>query len=271
MVKAAVMQLSSTDSVKENLQTVDVLLKQAAKEGSCLVVLPENFAFMGKKESDKLEIAERMGQGRVQDFLSEKSIEYNLWIVAGTIPIIASDNKVYAACLVYNNKGECQIRYDKIHLFDVRVSDEEAHQESRTIQAGRKTEVLQTPLGVLGLSVCYDLRFPELYRQLTRAGASLFSIPSAFTEVTGRAHWQPLLQARAIENLSYVLAANQWGEHASGRKTYGHSMIIDPWGRILAEMGDETGLISHEISLELPQKLRQQFPSNEHHVLERMK
>lgn len=270
MVKAAVVQLCSSDCLSDNLAQVDTLLRQGAAEGVSLVVLPENFAFMGKHEQDKLKIAENFGKGPIQDFLAAKSAEYQLWIVAGTIPIHAGDNKVFAACLVYNNRGECQIRYDKIHLFDVRVSEEEAHQESASIKAGSRIELISTPVGMLGLSVCYDLRFPELFRQLTLSGACLFSVPSAFTEVTGKAHWQVLLRARAIENLSYVLAANQSGVHANGRKTFGHSMIIDPWGNILAEMGKGTGLICQEIDLEWQQTLRQQFPSNEHHVLEKI-
>lgn len=169
--------------------------------------------------------------------------------------------------MVFDNNGLCAARYDKIHLFDVRVSEQEAHQESATVDRGDELVVVDTPIGQVGLSVCYDLRFPELYRQLVQRGAELLSIPSAFTAVTGVAHWEVLLRARAIENLSYVIAPNQGGQHENGRQTYGHSMVIEPWGKVVAQQETGEGIVIADIDLQRLQQLRQQFPSNEHHVL----
>ncbi|MFC3908448.1 carbon-nitrogen hydrolase family protein [Legionella dresdenensis] len=266
--KIAVCQMLSSASVKENFSQLEQLLKKAQAEQVDLAVLPENFAFMGMHEDDKLKIAESFGHGEIQQALARLAKQYNLWLIAGTIPLRADKGRVRAASLVFDNQGKCVARYDKIHLFDVRVSETEAHQESKTIEPGDKLTVVDTPVGKIGLTVCYDLRFPELYRQLEEKGAQLFTVPSAFTAITGAAHWETLLRARAIENLCYVLAPDQGGKHENGRLTYGHSMIIDPWGKIIAQRAETGfGLISANIDLKHLQNLRSQFPCNNHHVL----
>lgn len=257
----------SSSCVDMNLQQVTQWMKKAKEEQVDLVVLPENFAFMGMNESDKLSRAEVHGQGPIQDKIRELAKALKIWVVAGTIPIKNKGTKVRASSLVFDEAGLEVARYDKIHLFDVKVSDVESHQESLTIDRGHEVVVVATPVGKMGLSVCYDLRFPELFHRLLLKGAELFAVPSAFTSVTGMAHWDVLLRARAVENLSYVLAANQGGLHENGRHTYGHSMVIEPWGKVLAQMGEGQGLIHADIDLIRLKKLRQQFPCLDHHVL----
>lgn len=201
MPKIAAVQMLSSASVKENLQQIEQFFLDANEAEVDLLVLPENFAFMGMKETDKLRIAEQYGTGEIQDKISRLARQYNLWVIAGTIPLQGlTKNKVLASSLVFDNKGLCVARYDKIHLFDVRVSEQETHQESTTVERGDKLIIVNTPVGRVGLTVCYDLRFPELYRQLVMSGAELIAVPSAFTAVTGLAHWEVLLRARAIEN-----------------------------------------------------------------------
>lgn len=268
MQKVAVVQMVSSASVQKNLAEVEHFLIQAREQDIALVVLPENFAQMGLQDTDKLHIAEAIGSGEIQNQISRWAKQYRLWIIAGTLPIKASAQRVKASSFVFDDKGLCVAHYDKIHLFDVRVSDNEAHQESLSVERGGQLVVVDTPVGRIGLSVCYDLRFPELYRQLAIKGAQLFSIPSAFTLVTGSAHWEVLLRARAIENLCYVLAPNQGGEHENGRQTYGHSMIIEPWGNILACQKNGVGITTANIDLQRLMQLRKQFPCNDHHVLE---
>ncbi|ASQ45496.1 carbon-nitrogen hydrolase family protein [Legionella clemsonensis] len=267
MPKVAAVQMTSSASVDNNLKQIESFFIRSREEQVDLLVLPENFAFMGRNETDKLQKAERYGSGEIQERISHWAREYSLWVIAGTVPLKGIKDRARSSCLVFDDKGLCAARYDKIHLFDVRVSDQEAHQESSTIERGDEVVVVDTPVGRVGLSVCYDLRFPELYRQLVLRGAELFSIPSAFTAVTGAAHWETLLKARAIENLCYVIAPNQSGEHENGRHTYGHSMIIEPWGKTLAQKKTGTGMITAEIDLQRLQQLRRQFPCNEHHVL----
>lgn len=269
MAKIAVAQMTSSSSVTENLQTVERIVGHAKEQGAQLLLLPENFAFMGLKEGDKLNIAEVYGQGAIQDKISHLAREFSIWIIAGTIPLKGQGSRVRASSLVYDQEGLCAARYDKIHLFDVRVSEQEAHQESLSVEPGEELVVVDTPVGKVGLSVCYDLRFPELYQQLQVKGAQLFSIPAAFTAVTGLAHWEILLKARAIENLCYVLAANQGGHHENGRQTYGHSMVIEPWGKTLAVQQEGIGIECAEIDLTAMQQIRKQFPCNEHHRLHR--
>lgn len=267
MAKAAVLQMISSASVSENMQQAERLIRQAYDVAVDLVVLPENFAFMGLTDTDKLAIAETYGDGVIQQKLSQLAKKYGLWIIAGTIPIKGLGYQARASCLVYDDKGITVARYDKIHLFDVRVSDHEAHQESMTIERGQDLVVIDTPVGKIGLTICYDLRFPELFQQLAFKGAQLFSVPSAFTAVTGRAHWEILLRARAVENLCYVLAPNQGGQHENGRQTYGHSMIVEPWGKIVEQKKSGEGLVVAQIDLENVKKLRAQFPCLDHHVL----
>ena len=267
MTKVAVVQMVSSSNIKDNLSNLDVFFRKACDDGVKLLVLPENFALMGLLETDKLKVAETYGHGMIQDYLSKLTNKYKIWVIAGSLPIKHSEYKVKASSLVFDDKGVIVARYDKIHLFDVKVSDEESHRESFTIEPGSELVVVDTPVGKVGLSICYDLRFPELYRQLVLKGAEIFTIPAAFTAVTGVAHWEVLLRARALENLCYVLAPNQGGKHDNGRNTYGHSMIVDPWGKIHKELDEGFGLISEDIDLLRLRQLRKQFPCNDHHVL----
>jgi nitrilase len=267
MGRVALVQMVSSSKIGENLHYIEQVMLQAKEEQVDLIVLPENFAFMGLHEDDKSKIAEIYGQGPIQQKISHLARETGLWVVAGTIPVKSMGSKVRASCIVYDDKGSNVARYDKIHLFDVRVSEQEAHQESLTIERGDELVVIDTPVGKLGLTVCYDLRFPELYQKLQSKGAQLFTVPSAFTAVTGLAHWEILLRSRAIENLCYVLAPNQGGHHENGRHTYGHSMIIEPWGKILAQKQEGAGIITADIDLQRLQQLRKHFPCVEHHVL----
>nr|UQM69618.1 nitrilase [Legionella moravica] len=267
MNRVALVQMVSSSRVDENLRHVEQFMLQARSEGAELIVLPENFAFMGLKETDKLAIAESYGEGPIQDKISQLAKKTGLWVVAGTIPVKGSGTKVRASSIVFDDQGKHVARYDKIHLFDVRVSEQEAHQESSTIERGHSVVVLDTPVGTIGLTVCYDLRFPELYQQLLLKGAQIFTVPSAFTAVTGLAHWEVLLRARAIEYLCYVLAPNQGGQHENGRQTYGHSMVIEPWGKILSQKQVGAGMITADIDLQRLEQLRRHFPCVDHHVL----
>lgn len=267
MNRVAVVQMVSSAKIADNLQLAEQYLIQAKEKEAELVVLPENFAFMGMNEEDKLLIAENYGQGPIQQKMSELAKDLGLWLIAGTLPLKGKGSKVRASCIVYDDKGLTVARYDKIHLFDVRVSEQEKHQESLTIEAGTDIALVDTPVGKIGLTVCYDLRFPELYQHLVQRGAQLFSVPSAFTAITGAAHWDVLIRARAIENLCYVLAPNQGGFHENGRHTYGHSMVVEPWGKVLAQKEEGQGLIFADIDLQRLLQLRRQFPCVEHHVL----
>lgn len=267
MPQIAAAQMVSSSSIINNLEQVEQFFIAANTMEIDLLVLPENFAFMGKGENDKLKIAEKYLMGEIQEKISYFAKHYGLWVIAGTLPLQGLNNKVRASCLVFDDKGFCVARYDKIHLFDVVVSDEERYEESATIERGEELVVVDTPIGKIGLTVCYDLRFPELFQYLVYRGAEIITVPSAFTALTGAAHWEPLLRARAIENLSYIVAPNQGGLHENGRQTYGHSMIIDPWGRILSCCEENQGLISTAIDLQELRQLRRRFPTNEHHVL----
>jgi len=265
----AAIQMTTGADRDANLATARRLLQQAAEQGASVAGLPENFAFMGLKEADKQAIAEEDGRGTVQDFLAATARELRLWIIGGTIPIrTAAPGRVAAACLVYGAEGERRARYDKIHLFDVRVSDREEYRESATVAPGGETAVLDTPAGKLGLSVCYDVRFPEMFRRLSAAGARWFCLPSAFTAPTGRAHWQTLLRARAVENLCYMVAPAQSGMHANGRETYGDSMIVDFWGRIVTRLPRGQGVISARLDAVRQDETRRSFPALEHRVFE---
>jgi nitrilase len=269
MHRVGVIQLTTSSHLSQNLEALKPWFIEAAENNVKLLVLPENFAFMGLHEQDKFAIAEKEGQGVVQQTIRTLAKKFGIWVIAGTLPLKSKghDSRVRASSLVFDDRGECIACYDKIHLFDVHVPGGESHRESSTIQPGECVVVVDTPVGRVGLSVCYDLRFPELYRQLTLKGAQLFTVASAFTATTGLAHWEVLLRARAVENLCYVLAPNQGGHHENGRKTYGHSMIINPWGEILAETNDQPGLVIAEIDLSYQHTLRQHFPCNEHHKM----
>ena len=266
----AAIQMASGPNVKANLSEAEKLIKTAVQQDAELVVLPENFAIMGMTETDKVTIAEKPDDGEIQKFLSEQAVKHNVWIVGGTVPI-ESDiaGKVFSACLLYNNKGEVVARYDKIHLFDVTLeANNESYTESETIDAGDEVVVVDTPFGKLGLAICYDLRFPELFRAMADVGMEICVLPSAFTSATGRAHWEPLLRARAIENLSYMVAPDQGGYHVNGRETHGDSMIIDPWGVVLNRLPHGTGVVVSKIDLDMLKKTRKNFPALEHRRLD---
>ncbi|MEE9355331.1 MAG: carbon-nitrogen hydrolase family protein [Methylococcaceae bacterium] len=266
MTKFAAIQMASSPHVRSNFLEADRLIKDAAEQGAELVVLPENFALMGE-EFDKLEYMEDdLEPGPIQEFLAKAANKYSVWVIGGTIPMVSDDpKKILAACLVYNEQGERVGRYDKMHLFDVSVPDsDEDYRESSSIQPGHQELVVDSPFGMLGLAICYDLRFPELFRKLLGHGAEILITPSAFTAQTGAAHWEVLLRARAIENLCYVVAPNQGGFHLNGRQTYGHSMIIDPWGTVINRLDKGAGAVVAEIDLERVEQVRKTFPAIEH-------
>ena len=267
--KAAAIQMATGPNVSANLLTAEQLIEDAVNDNAGLIVLPENFAYMGKTESDVLAIKEEQGDGPLQNFLSQLASKHGIWIVGGTVPIESNDqSKVFASSLVYNDRGEQVARYDKIHLFDVHlVEADEQYSESSTIEPGSQTCVIDTPFGRLGVAVCYDLRFPELFRNLIDKGVEIIALPAAFTAITGKAHWETLVRARAIENLSYVIAAAQGGFHLSGRETYGHSMIVDPWGSVLAQVPRGPGSVSVKIDIEFLTNTRRNFPCIDHRKL----
>lgn len=264
-VRIAAMQLNSGADVAANLARVDALLADAALDNCTLVLLPENFALMPKRGKDKAAVSETPGDGQIQTFLSDAAKRHGLWIIGGSMPIDSPEiaaQRVYGACPVFDANGDAQAMYRKIHLFDVDLVDqEESYRESHSMYPGDEVVAVDTPCGRVGLSICYDLRFPELYRQLVDDGATLFTVPAAFTAATGEAHWHTLLRARAIENLAYVVAAGQYGEHPDGRSTYGHSLIVDPWGKILAESADGDCIVAADIDPGLPARLRSEFPA----------
>lgn len=267
MYRVAAIQMASGPNVTANLSETGRLIGEAVNMGAQLIVLPENFAIMGIKETDKVDIREKAGdrQAPIQHFLSQQAANHGVWLVGGTIPIATDDpKKVRAACLVYDNKGKCVTRYDKIHLFDVNPTEEEQYFESGTMEAGDQIVVIDSPFGRLGLAICYDLRFPELFRCMLSQGVEIIIVPAAFTAMTGKAHWELLVRARAIENLCYLIAANQGGYHVNGRETHGHSMIVDPWGCVLTRLQRGTGVICADINLEQQVALRHKFPAIQH-------
>ncbi|HEX6550243.1 MAG TPA: carbon-nitrogen hydrolase family protein [Gammaproteobacteria bacterium] len=266
--RVAAIQMNSGADVTANLREAGRLMAQAAAQGAGLMVLPENFALMARNDEERVRAGEVDGSGQIQDFLADKAQTLRTWIVGGTLPVVAGGDKVYARCPVYDAQGKRVAFYDKIHLFDVSVNAAgESYHESARMQPGSRAVVVDTPFGRLGLAVCYDLRFPELFRTLSAQGATLFAVPSAFTRSTGRLHWELLNRARAVENLAFVVAAAQTGRHANGRETWGHSMIVEPWGEILAERAEEPGFISASLDGEAQTRLRQRFPALNHRRL----
>lgn len=257
--------MNSGPDVSANLALADSLLAAAADDGCMLAVLPENFALMPERGKDKARHAERPGQGPIQDFLADTARRNKLWIVAGSMPLVspaASEDRVYGACPVYDANGERQALYKKIHLFDVDLVDkQESYRESNSMYPGEDVVTVDSPCGRIGLTICYDLRFPEMYRRLVDEGATLFTVPAAFTATTGEAHWHTLLRARAIENLAYVIAPGQYGSHPDNRSTFGHSLICDPWGRVLAERATGDCFVAADIDPDLPARLRSEFPA----------
>lgn len=268
---AAVVQMTSGDGVAANLAEAGRLLAEARAGGAVLAVLPENFALMPRNDAARREAAEQDGSGPIQDFLAGTAARLGLWIVGGTLPVtVAGDARPAACCPVYDATGQRVARYDKMHLFDVDLPGrDERYRESDHIAPGSKVVVVDSPLGRLGLSVCYDMRFPELYRRMVAEGAEVFTVPAAFTAPTGRAHWEVLLRARAIENLCHVLAPAQSGLHANGRETYGDSLIVDAWGRVLARRPRGAGVVLAALDRQAQQAARVSFPCLQNRVLPR--
>ena len=266
----AAIQMTTSADLERNLADAGRLLAEASARGALVAALPENFAFMGLGEPDKFAIAEDEGGGPIQDFVAATARELGMWVVAGTIPLkVAGEPRVAAASLVFDAQGRRAARYDKIHLFDVAVPGrDERYQESSSVRPGETPVCVDTPAGRLGLAVCYDVRFPELFRRLLEMGAEWLCLPSAFTAPTGRAHWETLLRARAIENLCHLVAPAQSGFHENGRETHGDSMIVDCWGRVLARLPRGTGVVIGDIDLVRQREVRQNFPSVAHRRLQ---
>lgn len=278
MAKVAAIQMASGPNVSGNLSEAKRLISDAVKQGAELVVLPENFAHMGMSELDILELAEdyildkeaqEPAKAQIQNFLSLVAKEEKVWILGGTIPLKASNDKknekILSACLLFNDEGMIVARYDKIHLFDVDLGDQGgSYNESAFTEAGDKVVVVDTPFGKLGIAICYDLRFPELFRDMVSEGMEILGLVSSFTATTGKAHWEVLNRARAIENLCFVVSAAQGGFHVNGRETYGDSMIVDPWGGVIDRLPHGSGFAIADIKPESLQQTRKNFPVLEH-------
>lgn len=265
IVRIAAVQMASGPNVSANLNEAGRLIEMAASQGAQLVALPEYFGIMGMKDTDKVAVREEPGQGPIQDFLRETASRHRIWLVGGSVPLVASNPaKVRNSCLVYDDQGRQVARYDKIHLFGFEFGSER-YTEQKTIEPGDKVVTVDSPFGRLGLSICYDLRFPELYRSVGEVNIIL--VPSAFTETTGKAHWETLIRARAIENLAYVLAPAQGGYHVNGRETHGDSMIVDPWGVILDRLPRGSGIVVAGINPEYQARLRKSLPALSHRTL----
>jgi len=263
--RVAAVQMVSGPDVATNLVQAGELVAQAAALGARLVALPEYFGILGMKDTDKVAARESDGGGPIQHFLAETARAHRIWLLGGSVPLeSATAGKVHNSSLLYDDEGERVARYDKIHLFGLDLGTEK-FSEARTIVPGSDVKVVDSPFGRLGLSICYDVRFPELYRAM--GVVDLIFVPSAFTATTGRAHWEPLLRARAIENLAWVIAPAQGGLHPNGRATHGHSMIIDPWGAIVAERARDPGVVIAEIDPTFQARMRASLPALEHRTL----
>lgn len=265
IVKIAGIQMASGPNVSSNLSEAERLIEIAVAQGAKLVALPEYFAIMGLKDTDKVKAREKEGSGPIQRFLSKMAKKHQIWLIGGSVPLETGDpKKVRNTCLVFDPTGKQVARYDKIHLFNLDLGNEHYHEDD-TIEAGDKVVVLDTPLGRIGLSICYDLRFPELYRAMGEV--DLIVVPAAFTDTTGKAHWETLVRARAIENQCYVLAPAQGGYHLSGRETHGNSMIVDPWGVVLDRLPRGSGVVIAGINPAYQESLRKSLPALKHRVL----
>jgi deaminated glutathione amidase len=265
IVKVAGIQMASSPSVSANLIEAERLIKLAAEEGAKIVVLPEYFCIMGIHDTDKVRVREKEGDGPIQHFLSKMAKKHKILLIGGTVPLVSSvPNKVRNSCLVFNEKGKQIARYDKIHLFGLDLATEHYHEEN-TIEPGNEVIVVETPYGKIGLSTCYDLRFPELYRAMGEV--DMIVVPSGFTETTGKAHWETLIRARAIENLCYVIAPAQGGYHLSGRETHGNSMIVDPWGVILDRLPRGSGIVMAGVNTHYEASLRKSLPALKHKTI----
>ena len=264
--RVAAIQMASGPSVSANLEEAARLVEDAASQGAELVVLPEYFCIMGMKDTDKLAVREQPGDGQIQRFLSETAKRLGIWLVGGSVPLTSSEpDKVYNSCLVYADNGEQVARYDKIHLFGLQLGHEH-YAEEKTIKAGHKVVTVDSPFGRIGLSICYDLRFPELFRLMNNVDIIL--APAAFTAITGKAHWEVLVRARAVENMAYVIAPGQGGYHVNGRETNGDSMIVDPWGVVMARLPRGSGAVVAMIDPEYQISLRTNLPALDHRTLQ---
>ena len=263
--RMAAIQMVSGPEVDANLRAAEALLDEAASRGAQLAALPEFFPIMGRKETDKVEVREAFGAGPIQEFLAAAAKRLRMWIIGGSVPLQASvPEKVRNVCLVYDGEGKLVTRYDKIHLFGY-DNGQERYVESRTIEPGDRVVAIESPFGRIGLSVCYDLRFPELYRSM--GPVDVITVPSAFTATTGKAHWETLIRARAVENLAYVLAPAQGGRHANGRETHGNTMIVDPWGEIVARITTGAGVAIADVDHARIAAVRASLPALEHRTL----
>jgi len=264
--RAAAIQMASGPSVSANLEEAARLIEDAVSQKAELVVLPEYFCIMGMKDTDKLAVREQPGDGQIQNFLSDTAKRLGIWLVGGSVPLASSESdKVYNSCLVYADNGEQVARYDKIHLFGLQLGNEH-YAEEKTIKAGNKVVTVDSPFGRIGLSICYDLRFPELFRMMNNVDIIL--APAAFTAITGRAHWEVLVRARAVENMAYVIAPGQGGYHVSGRETNGDSMIVDPWGVVMERLPRGPGAVVATLDPEYQASLRTNLPALNHRILQ---
>ncbi len=262
--RVGALQMVSSQNLLENLNQAKELIAQTVLEGAELIALPEYFCFMGYSDTDKLTIKEREGSGIVQNFLSEQAKKHKIWIVGGTLPLMIQDSrKIFNTTLVYTPRGEKIARYDKVHLFKFH-SGIDYYDESFVVESGKNIKVFDGPIGKIGLSVCYDLRFPELYRAM--GPVQLILVLAAFTYETGESHWEYLLRARAIENQCYVLASAQGGLHPNGRRTWGHTMFVDPWGKILGCISEGPGFVTGNIELEKITEIRTKLPALNHRI-----
>lgn len=264
-IRVAAIQMVAGPNVFANLKEAARLIEMAASQGAKLAALPEYFCLMGMNDADKVAAREQDGSGPIQEFLSDTARRLGIWLVGGSVPLVSSrSDKVRNSCLVYNDAGKQVARYDKIHLFGLELGNEH-YSEEKTIEAGNGVVALESPFGRIGLSICYDLRFPELYRSMGKVDIIL--APAAFTATTGRAHWETLIRARAIENLAYVIAPAQGGYHVNGRETHGDSMIVDPWGVVLDRLPRGAGVVIANINPEYQASLRKSLPALNHRTL----
>ncbi len=264
--RVAAIQMASGPSVSANLEEAARLIEQAVLQKAELVVLPEYFCIMGLKDTDKLAVQEQPGDGQIQKFLSDTAKRLGIWLVGGSVPLASSEpDKVYNSCLVYADNGEQVARYDKIHLFGLQLGNEH-YAEEKTIKAGNKVVTVDSPFGCIGLSICYDLRFPELFRMMNKVDIIL--APAAFTAITGKAHWEVLVRARAVENMAYVIAPGQGGYHVSGRETNGDSMIVDPWGVVMERLPRGSGAVVATLDSGYQASLRTNLPALDHRILQ---
>jgi nitrilase len=264
-VRVAAIQMTAGPVIEANLAEAARLLDIASSQGARLAALPEYFCLMSMKDSDRIAVREEDNCGPIQQFLSETARRLGLWIVGGSVPLAASrHDKIRNSCLVYDDEGKQVARYDKMHLFGFE-SGAERYAEEETIEAGSGVVALESPFGRIGLSICYDLRFPELYRSMGKV--DIIFAPAAFTATTGKAHWETLIRARAIENLAYVVAPAQSGRHSNGRETHGNSMIVDPWGAVLDRLPNGAGVVIADINPEYQASLRNSLPALNHRIL----